>query len=48
MNRRSWFVLHYTPGFGWAIWQQLGVNEDLNWITASTQEDGIYAIGWRP
>lgn len=41
-------ILHYAPGFGWAVWQQLGVNEDLNWITASTQEDGIYAIGWRP
>ncbi len=39
-------VLHYTSG--WAIWQQLGVNDDLNWITASTQEDGIYAIGWQP
>ena len=39
-------ILHYTSG--WATWQQLGVNDDLNWITASTQEDGIFAIGWQP
>lgn len=42
------FILHYQPGGGWAIWQQIGINSDLNWITSSTTEDGIFAIGWQP
>lgn len=40
------FVLHYRPATGWAFWQQIGVDTDLNWITTQTSEDGIYAIGW--
>ena len=42
------FILHFQPGFGWSVWQQIGVNSDLNFVIASTTEDGIYAIGWRP
>ncbi len=42
------FILHYQSGFGWATWQQIGVNSDLNWITGLTTEDGIFAIGWQP
>ncbi len=41
-------ILHYVPNFGWALWQQVSGNSDLNWLTAVTTDDGIYAIGWRP
>jgi hypothetical protein len=41
-------ILHYVPNTGWAIWQQVDTNTDLNWIATTTQEDGIYAIGWTP
>ena len=42
------FILHFQPGFGWATWQQIDINTDLNWITSLTNEDGIYAVGWQP
>jgi hypothetical protein len=42
------FILHFQPGFGWATWQQIDINTDLNWITSLTSEDGIYAVGWQP
>jgi hypothetical protein len=41
-------LLHYKQGVGWNTTQQLNINEDLNWITTSLSEDGIYAVGWRP
>jgi hypothetical protein len=41
-------ILRYLPQFGWAIWQQVSGNSDLNWLTTTTNEDGIYAIGWQP
>ena len=40
-------ILHYQPGGGWAEWQQVDINTDLNWLTTITNEDGIYAVGWR-
>jgi len=41
-------ILRYVPQFGWAIWQQVSGNSDLNWLTTVTTDDGIYAIGWLP
>lgn len=41
-------ILRYVPNSGWAIWQQVSGNDDLNWLTTMTTDDGIYAIGWRP
>ena len=41
-------LLHYYKGSGWNTTQQFNMNTDLNWVTASLSEDGIYAIGWRP
>ena len=40
-------LLHFDLG-GWSTTQQVDMNTDLNWVTASISEDGIYAIGWRP
>jgi hypothetical protein len=41
-------ILRYVPQFGWAPWQQIGIDVALNWIAASIMDDGIYAIGWMP
>jgi hypothetical protein len=41
-------LLHFNSGGGWSTTQQISMNTDLNWVTASISEDGIYAIGWRP
>lgn len=40
------FILRYVPQVGWAPWQQIGVNAELNWIAAAISDDGIYAVGW--
>jgi hypothetical protein len=41
-------LLHFSPGSGWSTGQVVDMNTDLNWMTGSIEEDGIYAIGWRP
>ncbi|MBK8990114.1 MAG: hypothetical protein IPM39_29305 [Chloroflexi bacterium] len=40
-------ILRYVPQSGWVIWQKVSLNSDLNWLTTTTFNDGIYAIGWR-
>jgi len=43
-------ILYYnrTGAPGWTTVQQIDANIDLNWLVASIDRDGIYAIGWRP
>ncbi|MBE2223088.1 MAG: hypothetical protein IAF02_16215 [Anaerolineae bacterium] len=41
-------LLHFNSGGSWSTTQQITTNTDLNWVTATISEDGIYAIGWQP
>lgn len=43
-------VLHFSRGTGaWSVVPGAGRSEVLDWLaTGPVQEDGIYAVGWRP
>jgi hypothetical protein len=40
-------ILHFDRGTStWITKTRLGNDPDLNWVSTSIEEDGIYAVGW--